>query len=82
MNSIMIILMYFLINYLKEVKKIFLLGDFNINFLNYDIHPLTNEFLDSLSFHNFLPLILQPSRVTTNSKTLIDNVFLTWLYAM
>ena len=82
MNSIMIILMYFLINYLKEVKKVFLLGDFNINFLNYDIHPLTNEFLDSLSFHYFLPHILQPSRVTTNSKTLIDNVFLTWLYAV
>ena len=31
----------------KEDKTIFLLGDFNINFLNYDIHPPTNEFLDS-----------------------------------
>ena len=31
----------------KENKTIFLLGDFNINFLNYDIHPPTNEFLDS-----------------------------------
>ena len=59
----------------KENKIIFLLGDFNINLLNYDIHPPTNEFLDSLSSHNFLPHILQPSRVTTNSKTLIDNIF-------
>ena len=64
----------------KENKTIFLLGDFNINLLNYDIHPSTNEFLDSLSFHYFLPHILQPSRVTTNSKTLIDNIFPTWLY--
>ena len=32
----------------KENKTIFLLGDFNINLLNYDIHPSTNEFLDSL----------------------------------
>ena len=56
----------------KENKTIFLLGDFNINLLNYDIHPPTNEFLDSLSSHNFLPHILHPSRVTTNSKTLID----------
>ena len=59
----------------KENKTIFLLGDFNINLLNYDIHPPTNEFLDSLSSHYFLSHILRPSRVTTNSKTLIDNIF-------
>ena len=59
----------------KENKTIFPLGDFNINLLNYDIHPPTNEFLDSLSSHYFLPHILQPSRVTTNFKTLIDNIF-------
>ena len=59
----------------KENKTIFLLGDFNINLLNYDVHPPANKFLDSLSSHYFLPYILQPSRVTTNSKTLIDNIF-------
>ena len=59
----------------KENKIIFLLGDFNINFLNYDIHPPINEFLDSLSSHYFLPHILEPSRVTTNSKTLKDKNF-------
>ena len=35
----------------KENKTIFLLGDFNFNLLNYDIHPPTNEFLVSLSSH-------------------------------
>ena len=64
----------------KENKTIFLLGDFNTNLLNYDIHLSTNEFLDSPSSHYFLSYILQPSRVTTNSKTLTDNIFLTWLY--
>ena len=59
----------------KENKTIFLLGDFNINLLNYDIHPPTDEFLDFLSTHYLPPHILQPSRVTTNSKTLIDNIF-------
>ena len=59
----------------KENKTIFFLGDFNINFLNNDIHLPTNEFLDSLSSHYFLPHILQSSRVTTNSKTLTDNIF-------
>ena len=43
--------------------------------LNYDIHPPTNEFLESLSSHYFLPLMLQPSRITTNSKTLTDKIF-------
>ena len=40
----------------KENETIFLLGDFNINLLNYDINPPTNEFLDSLSSHYFLPI--------------------------
>ena len=35
----------------KENKSTFLLGDFNINLLNYDIYPTTKEFLDSLSSH-------------------------------
>ena len=59
----------------KENETILLLGDFYINLLNYDIHPPTNEFLESLSSHYFLLHILQPSRVTTNSKTLLDNIF-------
>ena len=59
----------------KESKTLFLLGDFKINLLNYDIHPPTNEFLDSLLSHYFLPHILQPSKVTTNSKTLTYNIF-------
>ena len=59
--------MNFLINYLKKIKLCFFL-DLNINLLDYDMHPPTNEFLDSLSSHYFLPHILQPSRVTSNSK--------------
>ena len=57
----------------KENKTMFILGDFNINLLNYNIHPPTIDFRDSLSSHYFLPHILQPGRVTTNSKTLIFN---------
>ena len=42
----------------KENKTVFLLGDFNINLLNYDQDTSTNEFLDSLSYHLFLPCLL------------------------
>ena len=62
-------------NISKEQKSIFLLGDFNVNLLNYNEHNQTNDFLDSLASNSFIPLILQPTRITTHSNTLIDNIF-------
>ena len=62
-------------NVSKEQKSIFLLGDFNVNLLNYNEHNQTNEFLDSLASNSFIPLILQPTRITSHSNTLIDNIF-------
>ena len=56
----------------KENKTVFLLGDFNINPLNYDQGTSTNEFLDSQSSHLFLCCIFQPARVRSSSKTLIS----------
>ena len=48
----------------KEEKNIFLLGDFNINLLNYNEHIPTNDFFDSLVSSSLLPYILQPTRLT------------------
>ena len=45
-------------NISKEQKSIFLLGDFNVNPLNYNEHNQTNEFLDSLASNSFIPLLL------------------------
>ena len=59
----------------KERKQVFLLGDFNINLLNYNDHQPTNNFLDSLASNSFIPYILHPTRITSHSKTLIDNIF-------
>ena len=59
----------------KEQQSVFLPGDFNVNLLNYINHNPTNEFLDSLASNSFAPYILQPTRLTSNSKTLIDNIF-------
>ena len=59
----------------KENKSVFLLGDFNVDLLKYDKHAPTKEFLDSLSSDMFLPHIVQPTRISTTSKTLIDNIF-------
>ena len=70
-------------NYLSEIfeivskgrKQVFLLGDFNINLLNYNDHQPTNDSLDSLASNSFIPYILHPTRITSYSKTLIDNIF-------
>ena len=51
-------------NISKDQKSIFLLGDFNVNLLNYNEHNPTNKFLDSLVSNSFIPLILQPTRTT------------------
>ena len=59
----------------KENKSVFLLGDFNGDLLKYDKHSPTNELLNSLTPHMFLPHIVQPSRISTTSKILIDNIF-------
>ena len=59
----------------KEQKQFFLLGDVNINLLNYYVHQPTNDFLDSLASNSIIPYILQPTRLTSHSKTLIDNIF-------
>ena len=43
--------------------------------MNYNEHNQANEFLDSLASTSFIPLILQPTRITSHSNTLIDNIF-------
>ena len=57
-------------------KLIFLEGDFNFNLLKYGVHVGTTNFLDFLNSSYFLPQITVPTRLTSNSTTLIDNIFL------
>ena len=43
--------------------------------MNYNDHQPTNDFLDSLASNSFFPYILYLIRITSHSKTLIDNIF-------
>ena len=43
--------------------------------MNYNEHNQINEFLDFLASNSFIPLILQPTRITSHSNTLTDNIF-------
>ena len=58
-----------------ENKNIFLTGDFNINLLNTETDEPTSSFLNNLTSNLFIPHIILPTRITTRSKTLIDNIF-------
>ena len=60
----------------RERKKTILLGDFNIDLLKFDSHSGTRDYYDLLSANGFRPLIYQPSRVSSKSATLIDNIFI------
>ena len=59
----------------KEQKTVFLLGDCNVDLLKYEHHKATNEFFYHLSSNMSLAHIVQPTRITCHSKTLIDNIF-------
>ena len=58
-----------------EKKDIILMGDFNINLLNYDSDKDTTYFVDTMYASSFYPTINTPTRITATSKTLIDNIF-------
>ena len=55
--------------------SIFIMGDFNINLLNCESHPESNDFLLMLNSFFLLPYILQPTSITERSATLTDNIF-------
>ncbi|CAH3133322.1 unnamed protein product, partial [Porites lobata] len=59
-------------NIIVENKICFLMGDFNINLINYQNHHLTGQFLDGMYSNMFFPLITRPSRITSHTATLID----------
>ena len=60
----------------KKDKAMMLMGDFNIDLLKYDTNTDSIAFLDSMNTNFLRPYITTPTRVSTYSETLIDNIFL------
>ena len=58
-----------------EEKEIYICGDFNIDLLKMDSNKNYKYFYDLMCSYGFSPKIIHPTRVTTNSATLIDNIF-------
>ena len=59
----------------KEKKLCLFMDDFNINLLNFEDCQTTEEFINTIVSYDFLPHILQPTRITDHTATLIDNIF-------
>ena len=51
------------------------MGDFNLNLLSHNSHATTGEFLDVMFSRLFVLLITRPTRLTSHTATLIDNIF-------
>ena len=59
----------------NENKTAYLMGDYNINLLNFGTHNKTNDFLNDVLSQGFLPYIMKPTRITPTSATLIDHIY-------
>ena len=46
------------------------------NLMNYENHTLTSDFVDLLHSHSFISLINRPTKITSTTATLIDNISL------
>ena len=58
----------------NEKKKNFMIGDANLNCLNYNEGSNIRHFYHKVFELGFIPLIDKPTRVCKNSATIIDNI--------
>ena len=61
----------------EKNKEIVLLGDFNIDLLKYRKDHNAADFLDQMYSTSLVPQITSPTRITSHSRTLTDNIFST-----
>ena len=57
-----------------ENKLSYLMGDSTINILNSQSHQPSNEFINLMVSNSLYPLICKPTRLTSTTATLIDNI--------
>lgn len=56
-------------------KPSFICDDFNIDLLNPDKLKSSYDFVDKMYSLSLYPIITKPSRITSHSATIIDNIF-------
>ena len=59
----------------KENKICYVVGDWNLDLIKHHCHKSTGELLEIMYSRMFFPLITRPTRLTSNTLTLIVNIF-------
>ena len=63
-----------------ENKLCFVAGDFNLNCLDYNKNLEIRTFYNRIFAHGCIPLITKPTRVTSKTVSLIDNIFTNFIF--
>ena len=61
----------------KENKEMIIMGDFNINYENDKNSRLHHDIKNIMTFHGFKQIVTTPTRITKDTATLIDHIFVT-----
>ena len=59
----------------KSKTPCIIAGDINIDLVKYASHHLTTDYVNTLLINNFMPMIIMPSRITSKSATIIDDIY-------
>ena len=59
----------------NEDKLGTIMGDMNVDLLKFQNHQKTSDYLDKIFSNGFLPAILEPTRISSFSATLIDHIY-------
>ena len=60
---------------LSPDKLSFIMGDFNVNLLDFASHKPTSDFVNNFFSHSLLPCIHHPTRVSEHRASIIDNIY-------
>ena len=74
-NEFLVEIQHLLSHPLFQNKHCIIMGDFNIDLLKCNDNHFSHDFLDTLLSFSFVPVILKPTRLSSHSSTLIDNIF-------
>ena len=66
--------MFDIMDIISKERKNCVLGDMNIDLLKFESHRKTNDYLDNIFAHGFLPVFTKSTRVCNTSATLIDHI--------
>ena len=58
----------------RSNKPVYLVGDFNLNILDYEINKRVKNFFNLIFQYSLIPIINKPTRVTNKSITAIDHI--------